>query len=201
MSRYKKQSAPARREPALLSVAPPTLGMLYIVDVKVDNKSTRETIRHKLLMVGCEASDIERKLAWVFDPAVNSIQLKGVEKVREKVHFLSSVIKQLNAPVGPVIESGERTQVVPQQTRLIEQYDPKLYAIGISTTMSAKDEEHALRKLGHALVSHATEGKSHSGASLSEDSTVTIEEVPRSSGYAMPRDVSAEANRAHFVKG
>ena len=67
--------------------------------------------------------------------------------------------------------------------------------------MLAKDEEHALRKLSHALMSHATGGHSHSGASLSADSTVEIEEVPRANGYATARDVSNEVNHAHMVRG
>ena len=201
--RYKKVAVPLRNNTptAMQPVDTLILGMLYIVDVLLSNGGSGERTRHKLLMVGCEAADIERKLSWIFDPAVYGITLKGFEKVREKVHFLSTVVTQPDAPVGPVIAREERSQIVPQQKTITEPYDPKLYAIGITTTMLAKDQEHALRKLGHALVAQGTEGKSHSGASLSSDSTVVIEAVPMANGYASARDVSNESNRAHVMRG
>lgn len=201
--RYKKQPVPLRPNVAPQPMADTVLlGMLYIVDVRLVRHDTGEKHKHRLLLVGCEHADIERKLRWMFDATeYKGMAITGIEKVREKVHFLSTVVTQPDAPVGPVIARDERSQVVPQQKTLIEPYDPRLFAIGITTTMLAKDHEHALRKLGHALVSHATEGRSHSGASLSADSTVAVEEVPRSNGYATARDVSNEANRAHVMRG
>lgn len=201
--RYKKQPVPLRPNVAQQPMADTVLlGMLYVVDVRLVRNDTGEKHKHRLLLVGCEHADIERKLRWVFDATeYKEMAITGIEKVREKVHFLSTVVTQPDAPVGPVIARDERSQVVPQQQTLTEPYDPKLFAIGITTTMLAKDQEHAMRKLGHALVCHATEGQSHSGASLSADSTVAIEEVPRSNGYTNARDVSNEANRAHIVRG
>ena len=176
--------------------------MLYIVDVRMVRHDTGEKYKHRLLLVGCERDDIERKVRWIFDSTeYKEMAITGIEKVREKVHFLSTVVTRPEVPIGPVIERDDGSQVVPQQKTLTEPYDPKLFAIGITTTMLAKDQEHALRKLGHALVSHTVEGNSHSGASLSAESTVVVEEIPRSSGYAMPRDVSNETNRAQLVRG
>jgi hypothetical protein len=191
--RYKK--APVISETALL-------GMLYIVEVRLVRKDTSEKIKHKLLLIGCEHSDIERKIRWMFNSnEYKEMSISGIEKVREKVHFLSTIVTQLNAPVGPVIERDEGSQVVPQQKTEIDPYAPKLFAVGITTTMLAQDENHALRKIGNALISIATEGRSHSGAALSHDSTVAIEEISRGSGYAMPRDVSKESNVAHLIRG
>lgn len=198
--RYKKSPEPPRLLSAPITDAP-LLGMLYLVDVSVHSKETGETVKHKLLLVGCELDDIERKMRWIFDSGQESIVIKGIEKVREKVHFLSSAITQDKTPVGPVIERSENSQTIQQQQIITEPYDPKLYAIGITTTMLAKDQDHALRKVGNAILSRATVGKSHSGASLCEDSIVSVEEVPRSSGYAKARDTSNESNRAHVVRG
>ena len=206
MTRYKKLPAlpktPPKPAAALALLLAPMIGMLYVVDVRLVKAKTREKIRHRLLIVGSEAQDIERKLQWIFDcTEYSEMSITATEKVREKVHFLSTVIEQVSEPVGPVVAVGERTMAVPQQTTSIEAYDPNLYAIGVTTTMLAKDEAHALRKIGRALIVQGTEGKSHSAAGLSDDSTVQIERIPKTSGYAMPRDVSQESNKAHVMRG
>ena len=200
--RYKKKPAVLQQAQARTPSDTQLLGMLFVVNVRLVRERTRETVKHRLLLVGCEHADIERKIRWMFDVTeYREMSITGIEKVREKVHFLSSIVTQAGAPAEVSIARDEGTRPVPQQNGSIESYDPKLFAVGITTTMLAKDSEHALRKVGHALVSHATEGKSHSGASLSDDSTVVVEEVPRSNGYAMPRDVSHEVNRAHVMRG
>ncbi len=178
------------------------LGMLYIVEVQLFSKKTGEKIRHKLLIVGGEQSDIERKLSWVFDAKkYEGITIRGIEKVREKVHFLSTSITQIGESFEPIVSTDEGSKVASGVPTHTEPYDPLMFAIGLSTTMLAKDPEHALRKLGHALISRASEGKSHAGAKLSADSTLAVEQIPMSSGYAKPRDVSNESNQATFVRG
>lgn len=203
--KYKKIPQPVRvaaPNPSADVAATLLLGMLYLVDVRLVRSDTGEKHKHRLLLVGCEHADIERKLRWIFDSTeYKEMSISAIEKVREKVHFISTVVTQPDAPVEPVINRETRSQIVAQQRTAVEEYDPHLYAIGISTTMIGKDEHHALRKLGHALIAQATEGRSHSGAALSADSTLTIEQVPFASGYARPRDVSNEINRAHFVAG
>ena len=192
----------SNRKGVTMNARESVLGMLYIVDVRLIHSTTKDKHKHKILMVGCEQADIERKLRWIFDASVYSeFSVKNIEKVREKVHFLSTVITQDSGMTGPVIERAEGSQVVIQQQTSSEPYDPKLFAVGLSTTMLAKDRDHALRKVGNALVASATVGKSHSAASLSADSTITVEEIPRSNGYAQARDVSQEVNRAHMVRG
>ena len=201
MTRYKKIHHP----PLLTTPRPmdaPLLGMLYIVDVTVTNKETGETAKHKLLLVGCEADDIERKMKWIFDTGNVSLMIKGAEKVREKVHFLSTIITKDQSVSSPVIMRDENSQTVNQfSPQLTEPYDPKLFAVGIVTTMLAKDSDHALRKVATALMNRATVGKSHTGASLHDDSTINVEEIPKSNGYATARDVSNEINKAHMVSG
>lgn len=201
MTRYKKIHHP----PTVALLRPteaPLLGMLYIVDVSVHDKSTRETAKHKLLLVGCEAEDIERKMKWIFDTGNVSLVIKGAEKVREKVHFLSTIITKDESVGSPVIMRDANSQTITQfSPQLTEAYDPKLFAVGIVTTMLAKDSDHALRKVATALMNRATVGKSHTGASLHDDSTINIEEIPKSNGYASSRDVSSEINKAHMVRG
>ena len=201
MTRYKKIHHP----PLLTTPRPmdaPLLGMLYIVDVTVTDKETSETAKHKLLLVGCEADDIERKMKWIFDTGNVSLMIKGAEKVREKVHFLSTIITKDPSVSSPVIMRDENSQTVNQfSPQLTEPYDPKLFAVGIVTTMLAKDSDHALRKVATALMNRATVGKSHTGASLHDDSTINVEEIPKSNGYATARDVSNEVNKAHMVQG
>lgn len=202
MKRYRKIPAPARVDPAVTTPQQAVLGMLYIADVRLVRFATGEKVKHRLLLVGCEQQDIERKLRWVFDAReFSEFSLTGVEKVREKVHFLSTVVTAESRQPEPVVQVGERTQTVTQGRTASEPYDPHLYAVGITTTMLAKDEAHALRKVGSALIASATEGQSHSAASLSNESQIRVERIPKSSGYAKPRDVSNESNRAHIVRG
>lgn len=202
MKRYRKVPVPARIDPVIATPQQAVLGMLYVADVRLIRAATGEKVKHRLLLVGCEAQDIERKLRWIFDAReFSEFALTGVEKIREKVHFLSTVITPPAAPVEAIVEIGERTAPVPRVATNTEAYDPNLYAIGITTTMLAKDEAHALRKVGNALLASASEGRSHTAASLSEDSQVQVERIPKSSGYTKPRDVSLESNRAHMVRG
>ena len=202
MTRYKKIQHPPRIDAPKIDVQAPLLGMLYIVEVNVLDKSTNENAKHKLLLVGCEIDDIERKMKWIFDTGNVSLTIKGIEKVREKVHFLSTVITKDQSANGPVIMRDESSHSINQfSPQLTEAYDPKLFAVGVVTTMLAKDSEHALRKVATALMNRATVGKSHTGASLHDDSTITVEEIPKSNGYASPRDVSSEVNKAHMVRG
>lgn len=178
------------------------LGMLHIVDVRLIKKKTGEKIKHQLLMVGCEAADIERKLRWVFDATEYAqLSIKNVEKVREKIHTLSTVVTQERSEPAATIKRKENTQEVGSVTAEQEVYSPNLYAIGVATTMLGADENHAMRKLGRALIARSTDVQSHGAPKLSDDSVVNIEQVPKSSGYARPRDTSAEVNTAHFVRG
>jgi hypothetical protein len=178
------------------------IGMLHIVEVRLVSKASGERIKHTLLMVGCEAADIERKLRWVFDASkYESISIDSVEKVRDKVHTLSITVTQEDSAAGATIKRIENTQQVVGVPSMIEQYNPNLYAIGITTTILAADEEHALRKVGRALIERTSEVKSGTAPMLSEDSTIQVEEIPKNSGFVRPRDVSGEVNRAHFVRG
>jgi hypothetical protein len=177
------------------------LGMLYIVDLRMVKRSTGEKIKHKILMVGSEESDIEKKLKWAFDYSEYSeFSIKSIEKVREKIHIITTNITQEKEPIHAVAKSDEGSKVIPYQNKPVDSEPMKRFAIGITTTMTATDQNHALRKVAGALV-NSTVDHSKGGAKLSEDSVVLIEEVGFSSGYAMPRDVSNEANTAQFVRG
>ncbi len=177
------------------------LGMLHMVTISLVKKTTKEKIVHKLLVVAPDVPGIEQKLRWMFDRTEYSeFVVKSVEKVKDKVHFISTSITQPQ-PVVAVVASEEGSRPIPSQPTSIEKYDPNLYAIGITTTMMAKDEQHALRKLGASILASCSEGKSHHASSLSDDSVIQIEQISKKSGYAMPRDVSIESNSASFVRG
>ncbi len=179
-----------------------TLGMLYVVEVRMVDKSSREKIKQCLLVVGGEERDIDRKVRWIVDSSrYREVSITGIEKIRDKVHVLHTVVERESPTDAPVIDRGERTERVPQAKSVIQAEQPKLFAIGVTTTMMGLDSTHALRKVGHAILSHTTPGKSHAGATLSEDSTIQVEQIPFSSGFARPRDVSTESNAAHFVRG
>lgn len=178
------------------------LGMLHIVEVRLTKKKSGEKIKQKLLMVGFEAADIERKLRWIFDSTIyDTISISEVEKVREKIHTLSTIITQEKPEPSTIIRRNENSAVVGGATLESEQYHPNLYAIGVVTTMMASDESHALRKVGRALMNSTLDVGSSGGPRLSDDAVVNIEQIAKSSGYALPRDTSAEVNRAHFVRG
>ena len=193
MSKYRKQSSSIEW----------VLGLLYIVEVRFVRKGSNEKTKQRLLMVGSEEKDIDRKLRWKFDLAqFSEFSITRMEKVREKIHLLNTVIEPMSTtPLNPVIERQEGTQIISQVSGSHEKYDPHLYAIGLATTMLGKDESHAMRKLGSALVTSGSEIKSRAACELPDGSTLTIERIPMRSGTARPRDVSIELNRASFVRG
>jgi len=198
--RYKKQ--PTKSNQQGQDVESLVLGMLYLVNVHMVNRSTGEKIKHRILMIGSEISDIERKCRWAFDiKKYVQFSISGVEKVRDKMHVLNTSITQQSEKTGPVIEVGDRTIVVNQGVP--DQCDElKVFAIGVATSMLATSEDHALRKVGIALRRMGADGpKAKTGPFLSEDSVVTVSEMGKSSGHAHARDVSAEVNKAHFVRG
>lgn len=178
------------------------IGMLYIVEISMYRLSTGEQVKQKLLVMGCEKDDIERKLRWIIDSSKHSgFKITDIKKIREKVHVLSTTVKQPPAAALEYINRDGGSTAVPAAKTIVAEYKPNLYAIGISTTILAKDEDHAIRKLANILASRDEGKKSTLAAELSQDSIIQIEEVPLSSGYATARDVSSEINNAHFVRG
>ena len=181
------------------------LGMLWQVNVRLVRVGTGEVYRHKILMVGCEFNDIERKLRWVFDHSTYSVmEVSGAQRVREKIHILSTVITEQKTPPAAIIDRSDRSQIVTEQAIVTEETVEEtfgLYAVGVATKMSATDELHALRKVGRALVAKGGAVASDSAPVLSEDATVTVERINYSSGFAMPRDISNAVTKAHIMRG
>jgi phenylpyruvate tautomerase PptA (4-oxalocrotonate tautomerase family) len=191
--RYKKVKKTTTSRPETI----PVVGMLYIVEVKMFKRSTGEKTKQKLLLVGAQESDIESKLRWILDASLyDSFVIASVDKVREKVHVLSTVITQEKSQPDAVIDRGGRSENIYQMAS----NDRRQYAVGISTIITAEDEAAALRKVGHALINDQV-SLSTTGASLPSSTTIIIEEVAKKSGYATARDVSTEKNRASFVRG
>jgi hypothetical protein len=177
-----------------------TVGMLYLVSIKLTRKATNEKIKQRLLVVGCEVDDIERKLRWTIDTSkYDSFMVTGIEKIRQKVHVLSTSVQQIDEGLdGPVITQGDGTKIVDQTVDTVKR--PR-FAVGLATQVIAVDEDAALRKVGHALISHTLGDITSSGASLSADSVLTIEELAPRDGTARARDVSNESNYAHIFRG
>ena len=183
------------------SPAPGVVGMLHVARVGMRRKSTGEEITVRLLLVGCESGDIERKIRWLYDQEqFSGLRIEDIEKVRDKVHVLSQKIEQERAPADAVIERAEGTQEVRSASR--EPADElQHWAIALTTRVYARDTAHAFRKIGSALVAEGSEGKSQSAAKLSDDAVLTVEPIGKSSRIARARDVSNETNTATFVRG
>jgi hypothetical protein len=200
MAKYRKiRKAPSA--PLLLDSH--ALGMLYLVEVRMEDAKTREITKQRLLVVGCEAADIERKLRWIYEAnRYSQFSIEAVEKVREKIHVLSTKITQPHEPTSNTIlrEEGRQQEVVDPPVVLDL---PELihYAVGITTRVYARDHYHALRKIAAAISAQATDGVPDTTARLSPDSTVQIEEIAKPARFARARDVSNIAERAHFVRG
>lgn len=177
------------------------LGSLYIAHCRAFNRTTGELTKLKLLLVGGELDDVERRIRWVLDyAAYDELSITDVEKIREKVHIFSSVTTFPDAPEKVVIdrEGSQQPVRLPPNGLHVEQM--RMYAVGLATTVFAVDEKHAARKAGSALSNHGS-ALSTSANRLSDGSTLTIEEIPKSSGIARARDVSSEINSARFVRG
>jgi hypothetical protein len=165
------------------------MGMLFMVHVSMKNIANDELIKNKLLMVCDKSSGIEDKLKWIFDASkFSSLRILSAEKIRQKIHILSTVTTQDDVQPHASISAKDS-------------YNPKLYAVGVSTLIHAGDQNHALRKVGRALTEKGTAIKSSGTPTLSNDSTINVEEVPVSSGFSKARNVSSEINTAKFVRG
>ena len=182
------------------AMAEGTLGMLYLVNIKLTCKASNEKIKQRLLVVGCEAGDIERKLRWTMDTSkYDAMMVTSVEKIRQKVHVLSTHIEQLDEGLStPVVQVGDGTKVVDQ---VVEDHTITKFAVGLATQVVAVDEDHAFRKIGHALIAHTMSELTSGGARLSSDSTLTIERLAPRDGTARGRDVSNESNSAKIMRG
>ncbi len=176
------------------------VGMLYMVDVNLEDDNLGEIIKHRLIMVGSERSDIDRKIYWMFRDSGRRVFIVKVKKLREKIHIMRTFVTQKNEAGSVVIDRNDRSQVVTQGVSA-ESNGLKLFAVGVTTSMVAKDDLHAMRKVGNVLISRGTQTEMSSMASLSNDSNVIVEEIAFPRKHASARDVSNEVNRAKFVRG
>lgn len=175
--------------------------MLYLVGVRFEDAKTREITKQRLLLVGCEAGDIERKLRWIYEAdRYTQFAITAIEKVSDKIHVLSTTITQpSDKPANSILrDEGRQQDVVDPRPEL-----PDLihYAVGISTRVYARDTYHALRKVAAAINAQGTDGLIDTTARLSSDSTVTVEEIAKPGTFATARDVSNVAQKARFVRG
>ena len=197
MARYRKvRKAPS----APLILESHALGMLYLVGVRFEDAKTREITKQRLLIVGCEAADIERKLRWIYEAdRYTQFSITDVEKVRDKIHVLSTSITQpSDERKNTILRDEGRQEVVSDVQAHLP--DMNHYAVAIATRVYARDSYHALRKVASAVQSMASDGLT-AAARLSSDSTVSIEEIAKPAAHAKARDVSDSINKAHFVRG
>lgn len=217
MNRYRKGkntkaallSTPPKPSVVAFDYGPPgekkwMLGMLFTCQVSLHRARTGERITHKVLMIGCEVDDIERKLRWMFAKnEFDEFAITKIERVKEKVHILSTVVTQDPPPMHAIIDRDDRSQTIPYPASTERDADQsyRIFALGVATKMPATDELHAMRKVGRALVAMGNSLPSESAPRLSDDAVVTVEPISRSSGHAKPRDVSELKARAHIVRG
>lgn len=199
MARYRKPKVSPTRS---LRQEHAVIGMLYIVSVRFTDRRSREITKQRLLVVGSEEADIERKLRWIYETDnFCEFALTSVEKVREKIHVLSTVVTQPSEPKKNTIlrEEGRQEEIkeppTPDLPEMIH------YAVGITTRVYARDHYHALRKIAAAINEHATDGPTSTTSRLSSDSVLQIEEIPKTSPIARARDVSNRLAPAQFVRG
>ena len=195
MAHYRKAS-PTNQQPLL--------GMLYIVEVRLIRRGDNTSIKQRLLMVGCESADIERKLRWVYSAdEYSEFGITGVSKVTDKIHVLSTHIRQIATAPAPIIKRADGTYAVPQTPAARIPSDHKKYAIGLAAQLYARSDFHALEKVSHALLNEAAvlAHMPAGGYRLPPESMLIIEEVAAPSDLATARDVSNEINKAHLVRG
>jgi len=192
-----------KRKPKATTTQIGVIGMLHIVEIRMVTKGGGEKIKQRLLLVGCEAADIERKVKWLYEfEKYEQFAVTGIEKVREKVHVLStSTTDNVENVADATIKRAENTEQVHGLSAGVRGDARKLYAVGVTTTILANDEDHAVMKVGKALISRVSKIKSVEGPKLSANSVLQVEEIAMSSGYATARDVGSESNKAHFVRG
>jgi hypothetical protein len=199
MAGYRKVKVAPRSAP--LNMESAVIGMLYIVNVRFLDAKTKETSKQRLLLVGGEEKDIERKLRWIYDAdKYAEFSVTGIEKVREKIHLLSTVVTQPQEKSKNTIlrDEGRQQEVSEPAPDLPEMTH---FAFGLTTRVYARDHFHAVRKVAAALNEHGTEGPTSTTARLSADSLLQIEAIPKVSNYVRARDVSHVKATAHFVRG
>lgn len=181
-------------------LSPVIEGQLYLVRVRMEKISTGERIKHRLLVVGAGKEDVDRRMRWHFDAAqMKSFSITQVKKIDKSVTVLSTEVHQEQALVDPTIQRPDGSVVVSTSHGATIAEHLKKFAVGISTTILATDADHAIRSTGRAVMNYGVDNST--GPKLSEDSTVMVEEVSEPSHFAKARDVSAEVNKAHFVRG
>ncbi len=179
-------------------ISPVIAGQIYLVKVRMERKDTGERIKHRLLVIGGDRDDADRRLKWHFDAGqFTTFSITNFKRVSASVNVLSTEIHQDASTADQAINRAEGTVRV-QTSHGATIGDMKVFAVGVTTKMIARDSEHALRLTGQALIAR---GVGEGAFQLSEDSTVMVEELHRPSQFATARDVSAEVNRAHIVRG
>ena len=175
-------------------------GFLFLVKIKEsDNESL---LYHEVLIVANTENEIESRLKWSLDiPNTSSLKIVSASKIKQKIYMIKTTHKSTETPPDSIVKRLEGTNNVYGANQVNSDYKPKLYALGVSTLMPAADESHAIRKVGKALMSKGLKVKNSNSPTLSDDSTLSVEEVSFSSGFSSARDVSSEANKATFVRG
>lgn len=175
------------------------IGMLHVVSVRAQIESTGEIVKQRILLVSCAEDDVEKKLRWLYDShEYKTFSISSIERVTQNVHVLSTSIEQERSPADAIIDRDGRSELV-RQTPSFDEPTFKQYAVGIATRLWASDEMHALRKCGALLAKSGL--KTSATSHLSEDSTVSVEEIGAASSFARARDVSNEIASATFVRG
>lgn len=176
-------------------------GMLFLIDVTMENKNTNEITLSRFLIVADDESEISSRFTYQHDISdFENVRITNIQKIKQKIHLLSTRT-EIKRDSGNLINKDGLEIPQNNSNKNSKEYLPKIFSIGIATTIVASDEKHAMRKIGSYLLAANTIGGEKTQSPLSENSKVMIEEVAKSSGFALPRDVSNESNRAMIFRG
>jgi hypothetical protein len=172
--------------------------MMFVLQIKAIKKGTGERISAAYLLTGESSTDVVQRLSYVIDvDDFKEIKISSVKKIRPKSHLLWMSVKQ--APDEPsFIENRVEGSASHFQEwgKAVDGYSS--FAIGIACRISAKNEAHALSRLGRHLSMRGNAG--YDADPLSGDSVINVEELGERSNVALPRS-QAIFPQASFVRG
>lgn len=168
-------------------------GQLYVVETRAVTKDRLTKVRAMFLVTATSLEAVHQKLPYVLDLSVYAeFSVKGIRRVKPNFHVVYSHSVPLDEDEAFVEPDGQ----VLHFTRTNQPTNRKQYAVGIAGSVTADNEDHALRKLGTYLSSKGTASELHTPL---HGGVVHVEEIGEGSLTTMARDVS-QWKRGHEVR-
>lgn len=175
-------------------------GSLWLASVRLTDEVAQEASTLDVLCVADTKDDLCARLRWALDiPIGVDVYVMQADKMRGRAYVVSRRVQPMEAPANHM-QRPDGSVPVPQQSA--SRVDLPLFAVGCATSIRARDESHALRRVGSALMaSGAPKTAAERGAQLPDGAQILVEQISEATGIAMPRDVSTLKVRAHIVRG